>query len=303
MAGRPSGLRPPVHGLPGGENDAVQGESTHLRDGSGCLSGTRAADTTGADTGARAAAREARTVLDGHTGRVGVHAPYDGMPWASPDVRLVAALRDRLLESLEFTAALGGTHLVLHSPFLYFGSAQTRHRGAELADGIAHTLANLAPIATAAADQGCLLVWENIFDLRTDPLDALVAGEVRAPNPIYARLFNPTVDRFEQAMAVLEGSEEAVSFASGMAAITTPRAKVTNFTRKRQSPINQGRPAFCGSKRGHDPGIGIARRARLRQRRIGLSTILVRSGANTPELTNLGHRTTDGLCRALCAVT
>jgi endonuclease IV len=85
----------------------------------------------------RAAAREARTVLDGHTGRVGVHAPYDGMPWASPDVRLVAAMRDRLLESLEFTAAIGGTHLVLHSPFLYFGSAQTRLRGAELADGIA----------------------------------------------------------------------------------------------------------------------------------------------------------------------
>jgi sugar phosphate isomerase/epimerase len=64
----------------------------------------------------------------------------------------------------------------LHSPFLYFGSAQTRLRGAELADGIARTVANLAPIATAAADQGCLLVWENIFDLRTDPLDALVAA-------------------------------------------------------------------------------------------------------------------------------
>jgi endonuclease IV len=68
----------------------------------------------------RAAARETRTVLDGHVGRVGVHAPYDGMPWASPDTRLVTAMRDRLLESLEFTAALGGTHLVLHSPVLYF---------------------------------------------------------------------------------------------------------------------------------------------------------------------------------------
>jgi sugar phosphate isomerase/epimerase len=121
------------------------------------------------------AAREARTVLDGHTGRVGVHAPYDGMPWATPDRRLAAAMRDRLLAALEFTAALGGSHLVLHSPFLYFGSAQTRHRGAELADGIARTRDNLAPVAEAAAAQGCLLVWENIFDLRTDPLDRLVA--------------------------------------------------------------------------------------------------------------------------------
>ncbi len=123
----------------------------------------------------RAAAREARTVLDGHTGRVGVHAPYDGMPWASPDQRLVAAMRERLLESLEFTAAIGGTHLVLHSPFLYFGSAQTRHRGDELTDGVQRTIANLAPVAAAAAAQGCCLVWENIFDLRTDPLDTLVA--------------------------------------------------------------------------------------------------------------------------------
>ena len=124
----------------------------------------------------RAAAAAARTVLDGHTGRVGVHAPFDGMPWASADPRLVAVLRERLHQSLEFTAALGGTHLVLHSPFLYFGSAQTRHRGAELADGLERTVANLAPIVAAAAEQRCMLVWENIFDLRTDPLDALVAA-------------------------------------------------------------------------------------------------------------------------------
>jgi sugar phosphate isomerase/epimerase len=123
----------------------------------------------------RAAAREARTVLDGHTGRVGVHAPYDGMPWASPDQRLVTAMRERLLESLEFTATIGGTHLVLHSPFLYFGSAQTRHRGDELTDGIERTIANLAPVVAATAAQGCCLVWENIFDLRTDPIDTLVA--------------------------------------------------------------------------------------------------------------------------------
>lgn len=124
----------------------------------------------------RAAAHEARSVLDGHTGRIGVHAPYDGMPWASPDPKLGAALRDRLRQTLDFAAALGGTHVVVHSPFPYFGSAQTCHRGAELADAIEQTRANLAPIVEAAAAQRCLLVWENIFDLRTDPLDTLVAA-------------------------------------------------------------------------------------------------------------------------------
>jgi methionine-gamma-lyase len=51
-------------------------------------------------------------------------------------------------------------------------------------------------------------------------LDAWAAGEQPAGSPIYARLHNPTVDRFEQAVAELEGAEAAVSYASGMAAIT-----------------------------------------------------------------------------------
>ncbi|MFB7586253.1 trans-sulfuration enzyme family protein [Streptomyces sp. NPDC056169] len=38
--------------------------------------------------------------------------------------------------------------------------------------------------------------------------------------PVYARLDNPTVARFEDALARLEGTESAVAFASGMAAFT-----------------------------------------------------------------------------------
>ncbi|MFF2632364.1 trans-sulfuration enzyme family protein [Microbacterium sp. NPDC058021] len=37
---------------------------------------------------------------------------------------------------------------------------------------------------------------------------------------VYARLWNPTVARFEEALALLEGAEAAVAFASGMAATT-----------------------------------------------------------------------------------
>ena len=37
---------------------------------------------------------------------------------------------------------------------------------------------------------------------------------------VYQRLWNPNVDRFERALAQLEGTEEAVAFASGMAALT-----------------------------------------------------------------------------------
>lgn len=54
----------------------------------------------------------------------------------------------------------------------------------------------------------------------TASFDALVGGAASAANPIYARLFNPTVARFEAAMARLEGTSDAVAFGSGMAAMS-----------------------------------------------------------------------------------
>lgn len=54
----------------------------------------------------------------------------------------------------------------------------------------------------------------------TASFDALVSGEAGAPNPIYARLHNPTVARTERAIAELEGSEGCVAFGSGMAALS-----------------------------------------------------------------------------------
>jgi len=54
----------------------------------------------------------------------------------------------------------------------------------------------------------------------TASLDALVSGQGEADNPVYARLLNPTVARFEKALASLEEAEAAVGFASGMAALT-----------------------------------------------------------------------------------
>jgi len=54
----------------------------------------------------------------------------------------------------------------------------------------------------------------------TASLDSLADGGPPLGNPIYARLHNPTVGRFEQALAELEGADAAVAFASGMAALT-----------------------------------------------------------------------------------
>lgn len=51
-------------------------------------------------------------------------------------------------------------------------------------------------------------------------LDVFGTGEVCSGPPVYARIGNPTVARFENALAELEGCEAAVAFASGMAALT-----------------------------------------------------------------------------------
>jgi cystathionine beta-lyase/cystathionine gamma-synthase len=54
----------------------------------------------------------------------------------------------------------------------------------------------------------------------TASIDAMAAGGNPTGSSIYARMHNPTVARYEAALASLEGAEAAVAFASGMAALT-----------------------------------------------------------------------------------
>ena len=63
--------------------------------------------------------------------------------------------------------------------------------------------------------------FESLADA-VGSLDAMMAGEAPtdAGGPVYSRLHAPTVARVEAALAALEGTEAAVAFASGMAAIT-----------------------------------------------------------------------------------
>ncbi len=54
----------------------------------------------------------------------------------------------------------------------------------------------------------------------TGSIDAMALGNGPQGGAIYQRLFNPTVARFEEALAVLEGAANAVAYASGMASVT-----------------------------------------------------------------------------------
>ena len=54
----------------------------------------------------------------------------------------------------------------------------------------------------------------------TASIDAMAKGGAPTGSFVYARFHNPTVARYEKALATLEGAEAAVAFSSGMAALT-----------------------------------------------------------------------------------
>lgn len=58
------------------------------------------------------------------------------------------------------------------------------------------------------------------LDAAARSFDSLVAGDAPQGSFVYQRLFNPTTDRFERALAELEGAEDAAAFSSGMAAFS-----------------------------------------------------------------------------------
>lgn len=86
------------------------------------------------------------------------------------------------------------------------------------------------------------------LDLAIASLDELAAGGGEAPTPVYARLLNPTVARFERALAELEGAESAVAFSSGMAALTaTLLAAAIGENCERRNHVVALRPLYGGS--------------------------------------------------------
>jgi methionine-gamma-lyase len=69
-------------------------------------------------------------------------------------------------------------------------------------------------------------------------------GHPAEGGPVYARLWNPTVARFETALATLEGTTEAVAFGSGMAALT---AVLLACLREGRPHVVAVRPVYGGT--------------------------------------------------------
>lgn len=127
------------------------------------------------DSDWRPRVRQARDLLDGYTGRLGIHGPWNGLPLLCYDARVQELVVTRLKQALDFAAALGATQMVLHSPFEFYGSPMVAHTPAHrLLDEIKRVHETLADVLPLAQQANCALVLEVCYDTNTAALLALV---------------------------------------------------------------------------------------------------------------------------------
>ncbi len=114
-------------------------------------------------------------LLDGYNGRMGVHAPYIGLNIGCVEKCVQELARDQFKRMLEVVSQIHATHMVIHSPFFYFGDAFIPHISENsLGTEIEAVHETILPILHEAESLGCTLVIENIFDKNTHALLALV---------------------------------------------------------------------------------------------------------------------------------
>jgi len=125
----------------------------------------------------------AKALMDGLTGRIGLHGPYVGFAIDSADPDIALIVRARLMRCLEFCEALGATQMVIHSPVTAWD------HGGHLADPndpliqIERVRYTLGPVIKRAEETGVELVMENIEDVdpaaRCRMVDALASPSMK----------------------------------------------------------------------------------------------------------------------------
>lgn len=125
----------------------------------------------------RAEAEAGRALLRerGFQGRLGVHAAFDGLELFTQDKLIREVISTRYQQSLDFVEVVGASQMVIHSPFVAFGSAAgnfgTRRERQWVIDAARAVLDRVLP---RAVDLKCALVIECIMDKTPDPLIDLV---------------------------------------------------------------------------------------------------------------------------------
>jgi sugar phosphate isomerase/epimerase len=113
----------------------------------------------------RPLAAEARRLLDGHDGRLGIHGPFWGWTIASYDPEVRTLVTRRMMQALDVAADLRADQIVIHSPFTTWGYNNMDGNPGERAKLAEAARKTLAPALARAADMGVTFVVENIEDI------------------------------------------------------------------------------------------------------------------------------------------
>jgi len=110
-------------------------------------------------------AERAKKLLDGHTGRVGIHGPFWGFVIASQDPDVRALVARRMGQALDVSAALGATHMVIHSPYTTWSYNNLDNNPGEREKIIDYAHRTMGEAVKRAEDIGLTMVIENIEDI------------------------------------------------------------------------------------------------------------------------------------------
>lgn len=123
----------------------------------------------------KAVVAQAKRMLDGYTGRMGIHGPFVSLSIMARDPKIRTVVTDRLRQGVDFAHELGATHMVVHSPFEFFGTPFLPHSpGHGQADQFELIHQTLDPVVAQAKAANVTLVIENIHDKNSGPLLALI---------------------------------------------------------------------------------------------------------------------------------
>ncbi|PWE50125.1 sugar phosphate isomerase [Thioclava sp. NG1] len=117
------------------------------------------------DADLRKMVARAKDLLDGYTGRLGLHGPFTSFNIDCADPEIVEIIRARMLRVLEITAELGGDQMVIHSPYTLWKEADLEQNPANAFIQVERVRYVLTPVIKRAEELGVKLVIENCEDI------------------------------------------------------------------------------------------------------------------------------------------
>ncbi len=120
-------------------------------------------------------AAQAKRMLDGFAGRLGIHGPFRGFEMDARDPDIQAVVARRMDQTVDVAVALDARQIVIHSPYRTwdFHNIDLRPRARDQKIEAAHGC--LAAAVKRAETAGVAFVIENIADI--DPNDRLVLAQ------------------------------------------------------------------------------------------------------------------------------